>query len=326
MAQEMTPLDLAAYPKVITEDMTLRAVCTGISLARFSDGEMHILAGEKSPSQPFRQDLQNELRRIAQEPGGLIVAIPNIAAPGPRQEAWKRWLAHPSVRLFDSDLIYGSAFVNRPDSAPWINRPDYWEMMRRIWEGRHVALVAGSRRSLMPEHLLATGALTVDYAASLRVGAYDVVDEIEGRLLKYAGKEVPVIICLGAAGTCLAHRLSARGVWAIDLGHVGMFLRRYGVVPYFGDDLGLLGRVSPDISPVDMVLNRVEPECLTEAMGYLFAMTTQDRISVMIGADGPNGLRHRSPEWWEKGFQIIGWKVETGRILQGESAEFWLTK
>ena len=37
-----------------------------------------------------------------------------------------------------------------------------------------------------------------------------------------------VLLCLGATATVLAFDLAAEGVHALDLGHIGMFLRKEG--------------------------------------------------------------------------------------------------
>jgi len=42
-----------------------------------------------------------------------------------------------------------------------------------------------------------------------------------------AGKPRRVLLCLGPSATALAVALCAKGVQAIDLGHVGMFLRKH---------------------------------------------------------------------------------------------------
>ncbi len=52
--------------------------------------------------------------------------------------------------------------------------------------------------------------------------------EIEAAMVGRNVKTVPILMCLGATATILAHRLAARGLWAIDLGHVGMFMKSAG--------------------------------------------------------------------------------------------------
>jgi len=41
---------------------------------------------------------------------------------------------------------------------------------------------------------------------------------------------MPILLCLGPTATVLAWRLAKRGKWALDLGHIGMFMKRLGVI------------------------------------------------------------------------------------------------
>jgi hypothetical protein len=58
----------------------------------------------------------------------------------------------------------------------------------------------------------------------LSENSYQCIDRIEDEVGKPSG---PVLICLGPTATVLAWRLARKGVHAIDLGHVGMFMRRF---------------------------------------------------------------------------------------------------
>jgi hypothetical protein len=46
-----------------------------------------------------------------------------------------------------------------------------------------------------------------------------------------------VLICLGTAATALAYRLAKKGIHALDLGHIGMFLKHAGAYRYALDDM-----------------------------------------------------------------------------------------
>lgn len=207
------------YPKVLTEDETLDLVLAGRSLSRWGDGEFKIACNSASiKSQPYDRALQKRLMGALREPGDCIVGIPNIDAPTPKADFWERYRwteRHLPVQE------YGSSFVTRPDSAPWIDRPDYWAKVESLWLGRPVTLVRGSGKSLTAEDLMGAGEVTEIIGP--RQGAWSDYSA----LLKRIGRPERALLCLGPTATVMAVDLCARGVHAIDLGHIGMFLRKH---------------------------------------------------------------------------------------------------
>lgn len=218
----------------MTEDETLDA-CARFSIARFGDGELRLAVGGACSSQKADPKLARELAGILLKYRGLLVGIPNFART-PRQDAWAKYNTAQFRPLFQQEL-YASAFITRPDSAPWIDRPEYWRKVRELWANREVLLVVGDDKSITPEQLKNAGT-DVPSAASCytiegpRQHAYSVVDDLERWIVvKHGEPDRPdrlVIMCLGAAATVLAARLHARGIHALDLGHMGMFLRHAG--------------------------------------------------------------------------------------------------
>jgi hypothetical protein len=87
-----------------------------------------------------------------------------------------------------------------------------------------VTLVAGETKSLNAEMLEADGAHVWNVSAP-RQHAYASIDNIEEAI---GTPPHLVILSLGAAATVLAARLDRKGVHALDLGHIGMFLRHAG--------------------------------------------------------------------------------------------------
>jgi len=202
----------------------------GYSLARYGDGELRLCIGGDAKAQRQRDPkLVEELRLILQKPvPNLLVCVPDFNR-GPRVKAWRQYLDPPKyAKLYSDSMLYGSAFVSRPDSAPWIDTPDYWSQVRSLWAGKSVVLVAGDlTKSLDPNSLLASGAGEVELIEPPRENAYSKIDEIE-RLAMAMPKQMPVLICLGPTATVLAWRLAKRGRHALDLGHIGMFMKRNG--------------------------------------------------------------------------------------------------
>lgn len=224
--------------EILSEQQTLEA-CRNLSIARFGDGELRLATGGHAISQQANAKLRAELVAILEEYRGYVVGIPRFDAT-PNTTNWAKYEDQPFRRLYRQDC-YGSAFITRPDSAPWIDTPEYWDQVRGLWRGRDVTLVTGNDKSLtaamMPE------ARTVRTLRGPERDAYVMVDQLQEELANYPGL---VVLCLGAAATVLAARLARRGVHALDLGHMGMFMRHAGMYAF---DAGAL------ISPTYRKLN-----------------------------------------------------------------------
>lgn len=209
------------YPDVMSEDETLDAALRGTSIARYGDGELRLCAGGVSRSQCRDEKMIEELVDILRFPSDALVCIPNIR-PSPRVRNWRPYLDEKYVGLYKL-LCYGSAFISRPDSAPWIDRPDYWQKIRSLWTNENVTLVWEDTMtkdlSLTPYML--KGAKSVRDVRGPAVNAYAEIDRIEREI---GSPDGTVLLCLGATATILAVRLAARGVHAVDVGHVGTFM------------------------------------------------------------------------------------------------------
>lgn len=212
----------ASYPKVVNEFDTLACALAGKSLARYGDGEFNLVKGGNCISQKFDPRIKKELSDILlSKTEECLVCIPTMDKSGPKSDRWRKYEREYS-RFLRVGKVYGSAFVTRPDSAPWIATDAYFDSVESLWKGKEVALVHCGERSLVPAHLV--GAKLVHSVLCPRRDAYERIDEIEAAVIATGVKTA--ILCAGPAATCLAHRLSKKGVHAIDLGHIGMFWRR----------------------------------------------------------------------------------------------------
>jgi hypothetical protein len=221
------------YPEVMSEDLTLDLALRGTSLARYGDGEMSIMLGGNCVSQLYDENLARELCEVAL-PGDdgavLLPCIPNVEAT--QRLGWKKYGEGKYAALWNNKFIYGSSLITRPDSAPWIDRPDYWDKITQLWADQDVVLVKGTDRSLRESSLI--GASSVRIVEGPRRDAYAVLDTIEEQIGQPAGR---VLICLGPSATVLAARLARKGIHAVDVGHVGMFMRHAGLYAIHGDEL-----------------------------------------------------------------------------------------
>jgi hypothetical protein len=206
------------YPSILGEFETLRAVVAGQSLARYGDGEFKMARHDCGiKSQQPHPGLSKRLRAILHDSGDCLVGIPNIHSDTPKAEFWGKFLPYGSLL---ADRPYVSSFISRPDSAPWIDTAAYWALLESLWVGQNVTVVRGSGKSLAPDDLV--GAHEITDVLCPRQHAYADYDAILERI----GRPKRALICLGPTATVLAVDLCRRGVHAVDLGHVAMFLRK----------------------------------------------------------------------------------------------------
>lgn len=213
------------YPNVMDEYETL-AVAQTRSISRFGDGELRCAVGRGCTSQQPNKSMAHELRQVLAEPGRALVCIPRIIRSGPKQSVWQKYTGNEYVDLYKARQ-YGSAFITRPDSAPSIDRPDYWDNVKNLWRDKQVTLVRGDRKSLTPERLEGCREILADIVGPSK-HAYDEINALEARIGVPTAPGSVVILCLGVTATLLAWRLAQKGVHALDLGHIGMFMKHRG--------------------------------------------------------------------------------------------------
>lgn len=211
---------MSAYPNVLGEFETLALVAAGRSIARYGDGEFK-MAGHDSgiKSQVAHPQLSHRLREILHASGECLVGIPNIRSDTPKGAHWGKYMGCAGLL---AKRQYVSSFITRPDSAPWIDTAEYWSLLESLWVGQDVTLVRGSSKSFTAERLMEAGARSVTEVMAPRQHAFAEYDS----LLERIGRPKRVLLCLGPTATVMAVDLCARGVHAIDAGHVGMFHKK----------------------------------------------------------------------------------------------------
>lgn len=224
---------------ILTEDETLDIALAGRSISRVGEGELKFTLNKWDlKSQDYRPKLAEEIRRVLSVPSPALACLPRYLKTMPNEPFWRRFETQ-AYRDLRGLSTYGSAFISRPDVATNIDRPDYWAKVAKLWASKDVTLAGPSLKVLpMPE------------AASVRlvevpvVQAYDEIDRIEEEIGEPAG---PVLLVIGATATALADRLARKGLWAMDMGHLGMFMGAAGSYSLDRDAL---------ISPAYLAQNR----------------------------------------------------------------------
>jgi hypothetical protein len=209
------------YPKVLDEWETMRAVARGQSLARFGDGELKLMYGNGYSREPGSAKLREELLEVLTAPHpACLVGIPTMCVDGPKFLNWTRHSSRFAQLLRADRVTYYSAFVTRPDSAPWINCQGFAGLTESVWRDRRVVICCEPRNKLLDA--VAIGARVIRQVHCPHLEAYAQIDDLERQIVEL--KPEVAVLSVGPTATCLANRLAARGVHTVDLGHAGGYL------------------------------------------------------------------------------------------------------
>ena len=212
-----------SYPRVLDEHETIRAVSKGRSLARLGDGEIKIAFGHGYAREPKNPKLTAEIRQVLLTPNrGCLVGIPTMDPQGVRYWNWKRHIARYET-LIPTNGRYYSAFTGRPECAQWIDNREYVQSVANLWRDKRVAVVCEADGSMLTA--VGFGARQIEHIECPFREAYAVIDRLEQAVVD-ARPDI-AILAAGPTATCLANRLQARGVQAVDLGSGGKFYSRW---------------------------------------------------------------------------------------------------
>jgi Domain of unknown function (DUF1792). len=210
------------YPEVRSEYETVAELLKGKSIARFGDGELKIVYGAGYVRAEPNEALTHELRKVLQKPHpNCLVGIPTMDREGPKYDNWLRHKRRFS-RVLSKNVQYYSAFISRPDSAPWIMTHSFALEMQQLWEGKNVAVICEPDNSILP--VIKMSALDVAHIECPHREAYFHIDDFQDAIIRYSPDIA--ILSIGPTASCLANRLAGDGIQAIDIGSAGGFLRK----------------------------------------------------------------------------------------------------
>lgn len=212
-----------SYPSVRGEEDTVLALLSGLSISRFGDGEFKMIDGNGYVREPANKKLGAEMRHLLRTPHPrCIVGIPTMDPKGPKYESWARHQVRFERILKGSPVRYYSAFISRPDSAPWIRTPDFARQVESLWRRKHVAVVSEPKSGTL--RAVESGAAKVTHIECPSARAYSTIDLFE-RAVCETKPDIAILSC-GPTATCLAYRLAERGIQAIDFGSGGSFIAK----------------------------------------------------------------------------------------------------
>jgi len=204
------------------EYATLRKLGEGFSIARWGDGESKLMRGADAVREAKNPSLAAELTSWLQSPDERCLRGVLREHPGPKNESLRRH-AHELHRYMDPAQEYYSAHISRADHCPWMETAEYAELAHTLWRGKRAAVIAETPLVSTCRAVSLTAREVVHIACPHRQ-TYDVIDEIEKAAVD--AKPDVVVMAAGPAATCLANRLSKRGIQALDFGRIGSLIVR----------------------------------------------------------------------------------------------------
>lgn len=204
-----------------------------LSLSRFGDGEIGLMCGGEISFQRGSTRIAKALRQVAAEPlPGHISCVPpmfdglDFLNPEDR-EFWRIHLRRYEAswrRHFRKHGDLGNAFLSRPYSPYRAGQAPAgvsFPLLRRLWAGRDVIVVEGSKSLLGVGNDLFIDALSIGRLIVPHRNAFEKMEEIWDALGALPGGAL-YLVAAGPTATILCHMLHASGRQAIDIGHVDL--------------------------------------------------------------------------------------------------------
>ena len=214
------------WPSVVGEFETVKKITKGFSIARFGDGEFKILDGKSHVRMRWVENpaMTEELRHIMASPSpDCLIGIPTMDPKGDKYENWKRHIVRFS-KMLPGGIQYYSALISRPDCGTvWMECQEYADALRKIWLGKHIAIVSEPDSKLLTE--VRSSNQRVDHIECPMYDAYYKIDEFEQEILKI--KPDIALFSAGITATALANRICGHGIQAVDLGSIGALFQRW---------------------------------------------------------------------------------------------------
>jgi hypothetical protein len=213
-----------SWPKVHDEFETLTKLKAGFSIARFGDGEFKMMDGAGYVREPPNPKLAAELQNVLRAPhANCLRGIPTFDARSPKFPTWVKHTKRFTRLLHGAAGPFYSAFISRPDSAPWIRNREFALEFVKLWEGKRVSVLCEPDSGALRMLCLSAPA-RIDHIECPHKRAYKHIDRFEEKLLR--GDPQIIILSCGMTATCLANRLAGKGVQTIDFGSGGSFIAK----------------------------------------------------------------------------------------------------
>lgn len=219
--------------KIHTEIETVNHILKNqSSICRYGDAEFSLATNVGNKYQYNDSELAKKLSDIlkgkyrtsetSKTNRSILVGIPRII--GPSRDFWiKQFRMYQ--KLFSPKVEYYSSLISRGDHCSEVMTEKYWNLWRKIFKNRKIVSIEGGKPiSDTPE--LFSSASSFDIIKAPWFHAYEKYQDILKKAKSYP-LDTLFLVGLGATATILSYDLTILGYQAIDIGHLGMFYRRY---------------------------------------------------------------------------------------------------
>ncbi|WP_298150161.1 GT-D fold domain-containing glycosyltransferase [Flavobacterium sp.] len=223
---------ICPLPKVMSIPETLEKINSDkSSIARFGDQEfLYFLDKLNLPFQKYDERLANMMKEIlmSEEPN-ILVGLPigyysleNLSKRTTRfwrcQIAW----VYPRLR---KHLRPGKVYANASMTRLYMDYEDksksggYFEMVRKIWDGRDVLLLEGEKSRLGVGNTLFDNATSLQRILGPAQHAFSRFDDLLASAKQHS-KDKLILVAMGPTAKPLAFELAKAGYQAVDIGNL----------------------------------------------------------------------------------------------------------
>ncbi len=218
--------------KILDIDATIEIIISKkISISRFGDGEISIMTNNHGVGfQEKNKALADRLYKvfISLSPA-LLICLPdqlNYINNSVRKTR-KFWMSFlPTYQGFllqnlDKNKIYGNSHITRfyINYKNKVRAQERFKNLKKIWDGKDILMVEGEFTRSGIGNDLFTNCTSVCRIICPGKNAFNLYDKIFQEIEKN-GKDKLILLSLGPTATVLAHDLTLKGYWALDLGHL----------------------------------------------------------------------------------------------------------
>lgn len=206
-------------------------VHTNVSISRFGDGEMKLIAGKDIGFQKASRELSERLKEVLKSQienhiTGILDVFGSLSEYTDSLQDYFREYLHDYNREFQYGILnpektYYDAFITRPYIS-YKNKKhagEIFESFKKIWKDKDILIVEGDRTRLGRGNDLFNNVKSCKRIICPNENAFEKYDQILGTVKKQ-NKGMLVLLALGPTATVLAYDLAKEGFRAVDIGHI----------------------------------------------------------------------------------------------------------
>lgn len=204
---------------------------TNVSISRFGDGEVKLMAGKDIGFQKAGKKLEKRLKEVMKSSienhiVGILNVFGDLSDYTDEIGNYFRTYLYEYNRefqysLLDKQKVYYDAFITRP----YISYKDksharsVFDDLKEIWKSKNIVIVEGDRTRLGRGNDLFDNVKSCQRIICPNEDAFERYDEILEKVKK-CPKDQLILLALGPTATVLSFDLAKLGYRAVDIGHI----------------------------------------------------------------------------------------------------------